>query len=71
MFYSLQNDTKLFAIIETGNGYRSSHRGCSTKNVFIKILQNPQENTYVGVSFLFQGLQLYLKKDSVTGAIFL
>ena len=38
---------------------------CSTKNVFLEILQNLQENTCVRVSFLLNlqawGLQLYLK----------
>ena len=41
--------------------YRSSHRRCSIKQVFLKVLQNSQENTCVGVSFLiklqFSGLQ--------------
>ena len=30
---------------------RSSHRRCSIKKVFLKILQ---ENTYVGISFLIK-----------------
>ena len=30
---------------------RSSHQGCSTKKLFLKILQYSQENTSVGVSF--------------------
>ena len=30
---------------------KSSHRKCSIKNVFLKILQNSQENTRFGVSF--------------------
>ena len=32
--------------------YRSSHWRCSVKTVFLKISQNSQENTCVGVSFL-------------------
>ena len=31
---------------------RSNHRGCSIKKLFLKISQNSQENTCVGVSFL-------------------
>ena len=46
-------------------------RRCSLKNVFLKIWQNSQENTCVGVSFLIKlhalGLQLYLKGHSDTG----
>ena len=41
---------------------------CSVKKVFLKISQNSQENTCVGVSFLqVLGLQLYEKRDSNTG----
>ena len=44
---------------------------CSVKKVFLKISQNLQENTFVGVSFLIKlhssGLKLYLKRDSNTG----
>ena len=32
--------------------YRGSHRSCSIKKMFLKILQNSQENTSVRVSFL-------------------
>ena len=31
--------------------FRGSHRGCSLKKVFLKILEKSQENTCVGVSF--------------------
>ena len=41
-------------------------RCCSVKNVLSNVLQNPQENTYVGISLLIKlptrGLQLFLKK---------
>ena len=32
--------------------FRSSHRRCSLKKVFLEISQNSQENTYARVSFL-------------------
>ena len=42
---------------------RSNHRRCSVKKVFLKISQNSQENTCVGLAFLLKsqtwGLQLY------------
>ena len=34
--------------------YRSSHQRCSIKKVFLKILQNSQENTCARVSFLIK-----------------
>ena len=34
--------------------YRSSHRRCSAKKVFLEILQNSQENTCARVSFLIK-----------------
>ena len=33
---------------------RSRHRRCSVKKVFLEIVQNSQENTCVGVSFLIK-----------------
>ena len=46
--------------------------GILSKKVVLKISQNPQENTCVGVSILINlhdsGLQLYEKRDSDTGA---
>ena len=46
-------------------------RMCSVKKVFLKILQNSQENTCARVSFLINllalDLQLYLKRGSGTG----
>ena len=50
---------------------RSSHRRCSVKEMFLRILQNSQEGTCARVSFLIKlqvwGLQLYWKRDSGTG----
>ena len=44
----------------------------STIKLFLKISQNSQENASLGVSFsikfLTEGLQLYYKRDSGTGA---
>ena len=44
---------------------------CSVENVFLKILQNLQENICARVSFLIKlqasALQLYQKRDSDTG----
>ena len=46
-------------------------RRCSVKQVFLKILQNLQENTCARISFLIRlqtwVLQLYEKEDSGTG----
>ena len=39
------------------------HRRCSVKKAFLKVLQNPQENTYDGVSLF---LETSLKSDSTT-----
>ena len=43
--------------------FRSSHRRCSVKKVFLEISQNSQENTCARVTFLIKlqvsGLQLY------------
>ena len=36
------------------NCFRSSHRRCSVKKVFLKISQNSQENTCARVSFLIK-----------------
>ena len=51
--------------------FRSNHRRCSGKKVFLQILQNSQESTCPKVSFLIKlqvlGLQLHLKRDSGTG----
>ena len=51
--------------------FRCSHRRCSVKKVFLEISQNSQENTCARVSFLIKlqasGLQLYYKRDYVTG----
>ena len=45
---------------------------CSIKKVFLKISQNSQEYTCARASFLIKlqalGPQLYLKRDSGTGA---
>ena len=50
---------------------RSSHLRSSIKKVFLKILQNSQENTCIRVPILINlhvsGLQLYQKRDSDTG----
>ena len=47
--------------------YRNSHRSCSLKKVFLKILLISQENTCVGVSFLIKlqvwGPATLLKRD--------
>ena len=47
-------------------------RGALCKKVFLEISQNSLENTCARASFLIKllasGLQLYLKKDSGTGA---
>ena len=40
--------------IKTRKEYRSSHQRCSIKNMFLKILQNLQENTCARVSFLIK-----------------
>ena len=40
--------------------FRSNHKRCSKKKVFLKISQNSQENTCIGVSLLRpEGLQLH------------
>ena len=48
--------------------YWSRHLRCSIKQVFLKISQNSQENTLVGVSFLIK-LQVsacnFIKKETV------
>ena len=48
-------------------------RGVLYKKVFLKILQNSQENTCTRVSFFIKlqalGLQLYQKRDSGTGVL--
>ena len=41
-------NSHLITLLKT---YRSSHRRCSVKKVFLKISQNSQENTCVRVSF--------------------
>ena len=41
--------------------YRSSHRRCSVKKVFLKISQTSQESTLVGVFFLMK-LQAFIKQ---------
>ena len=40
-----------FREISQKQPFRTSHRRCSIKKVFLKILQISQENTFVGVSF--------------------
>ena len=51
--------------------FRSSRPEVFSKQLFVKVSQNSQENTCVRVSFFNKvagwGLQLYLKKDSSTG----
>ena len=46
-------------------------QGCYVKKVFLKILQNSQENTCTRVFFLIKlqalGMQIYEKRDSDTG----
>ena len=44
--------------------YRSSHRRCSAKKVFLKILQYSQENTCVGVSLRTFKSAILSKRDS-------
>ena len=45
--------------------FRGSHQSCSLKKVFLKMLQNSQESTYIGVSFFIKlqawALQIYWK----------
>ena len=41
---------------------------CSVKNVFLKPLQNSQENTCARISFLIKLQATLLKKESSTGA---
>ena len=43
---------------------RSNHRRCSIKKVFLKISQNWQENTFVGVFFL-KKVPFFYKKSPV------
>ena len=54
---------KIVLRVEFCYEFRSSSRRCSVKMVFLKILQNSQENTYARFSFLIKlqasGLQLY------------
>ena len=40
--------------LKTRKEYRSNHQRCSIKNMFLKILQNLQENTCARVSFLIK-----------------
>ena len=47
---SQTSEMELYA--KTVNRYRSSHRRCSIKKVFLKISQNSQESTCSRVSFL-------------------
>ena len=46
----------------------ATHQRCSIKSLFLKISQDSQENTSVGVTFLIKfqpsNLQIYLKRDS-------
>ena len=46
------NSVNLYKIDELTEKFRSSHKRCSIKKVFLKISQNPQENTCARVSFL-------------------
>ena len=52
---------------------RSSHWKCCTKNVFLKISQNSQKNTRIGVSFLIK-LQVlgynFVKREIPTQVFF-
>ena len=45
--------------------FRGSHQSCSLKKVFLKMLQNSQESTCIGVSFFIKlqawALQIYRK----------
>ena len=44
--------------------YRSSHRRCSVKKVFLEILQNSQENTCARASILIK-LQAFIKIETL------
>ena len=46
--------------------YRGSHRRCSAKKVFLKILQYPQESTCVRVSLQALGFAILLIRDTNT-----
>ena len=48
--------------------FRSSHRGCSVKGVFLEISQKSQENTCVRVSFLINCMPQacnFIKKEAL------
>ena len=70
----LENRVLLLAILRHYSLlYRSSHRRCSLKKVFLKISRNSQENTCARVSFLIKlhtfGLRLkackFIKKETL------
>ena len=73
----LENRVLLLAILRHYSLlYRSSHRRCSLKKVFLKISRNSQENTCARVSFLIKlhtfGLRLkackFIKKETLAQA---
>ena len=47
---------------QSWNFYKSNHRRCSIKKLFLKISQNSQENTCARVSFLVKLESTLLKK---------
>ena len=57
-----------FKTMDNVVAFRSSHQGCSVRNVFFKISQNSQENTCARVSFLIK-LQAsafnFIKKETL------
>ena len=55
---------KVNNICRLSSFYRSNHRSCSAKQVFLKILQNSQESTCVGVSLRTFKSAILSKRDS-------
>ena len=69
----LQNSCSWEPVAKFKEKTDAATRGVLYKKVFLKILQNSQENTCTRVSFFIKlqglGLQLYQKRDSGTGVL--
>ena len=69
----LQNNCSWGPVAKFKEKTDAATRGVLYKKVFLKILQNSQENTCTRVSFFIKlqglGLQLYQKRDSGTGVL--
>ena len=59
--YATETDVVLTLLLP-GVLFRSSHRSCFMKKILLKISQNSQENTFVGVCFYYSSRQCPLYK---------